>query len=106
MGQSARFLQGSIEMDDSEQAMVKRMDHACATMTDTHVLLRYQRKDGSIFVNQSSLFCVFATDSCCMKERQSTALMMCVHADVTGLTPEQCEERQTHAEELRNIIQS
>jgi hypothetical protein len=31
---------------------------------------------------------------------------MCVHADVTGLTAEECEVRNTHAEELKDIVQT
>ena len=105
VGKSARFLQGSLELSESDKEMVGRMAHACTTMTDTKVQLCSQRKDGSTFVNQSSLFVVFSTDSCCLKERQNSGLLMCVHADVTGLTPEQCDERQAHAEELKAIIQ-
>ena len=64
-----------------------------------------QRKDGTIWLNQSSLFHVFATESSCSAERHNSALLMCVHQDVTGLSEEQCLERNAHAEELKSIIQ-
>ena len=103
LGQSARFLQGEI---DTDVDMVAKMRHACATMTDTSVKLQNQRKDGSVFMSQSSLFHVFATESNCTHERHNSALMMCVHADVTGLTDEQCAERNASAEELKDVVQA
>ena len=49
---------------------------------------------------------VFASNSTCMRQRKESALLMCVHADVTGLREEQCDERNKHAEELRGIVQT
>ena len=105
VGQSARFLQGSIQRKGSDIETFKRMSIACQTMTDTNFRILNQRKDGSIFLNQSSLFHVFASESSCSAERHNSALLMCVHQDATGLTEEQCLERNKHAEELKTIIQ-
>ena len=110
VGQSARFLQGDLaetgRCDENDAAMVAKMREACSNMTDTHVRLRNQRKDGSVFLNQSSLFTVFATESACAQERHNSALLMCVHADATGLTEAECQKRNADAEELKNIIQA
>jgi hypothetical protein len=55
-----------------QQAMVARMRKAIETMTDTTVRLTNYRKDGSSFINQSSLFVIFATKSTCAVERKAT----------------------------------
>jgi hypothetical protein len=48
---------------------------------------------------------IFATDSTCPVKRRESALLMCVHADVTGLDDSVANIRNENAEELKDIVQ-
>ena len=61
------------------------MHSAVEAVTDCVVRITNYRKDGSKFMNQSSLFSVFTSPS----NYKATAQLLCVHADVTGLVRRQ-----------------
>ena len=83
------------------------MKNAIETMTDTVATITNYKKDGTKFLNQSSLFVVFAEPSTetCPHKRMATAQLLCVHADVTGLGSEVCDQVQEDATALKDVVQ-
>ena len=77
VGKNCRLLQG----EESEPEQIHKMRSAVEAVTDCVVRVTNYRKDGSKFVNQSSLFAVFTSRGSC----KATAQLLCVHANVTGL---------------------
>lgn len=81
------------------------MRKAIETLSDCVVTVTNYKKDGTKFINQSSLFPVFETDSHCPHERTATVLLLCVHADVTSLNEQQREQLQGDALAVKKVVQ-
>jgi hypothetical protein len=79
--------------------------NAVETLTDCVVTVTNYKKDGTKFINQSSLFTVFESDSDCPHERMATVQLLCVHADVTGLSEELQQQVQADALALKQLVQ-
>ena len=81
------------------------MRTAIETMTDCVATITNYKKDGTKFINQSSLFVIFQTASDCPHTKMATAQLLCVHADVTGLGPEVCKQVEDDATVLKGVVQ-
>jgi hypothetical protein len=130
LGKNCRFLQGSscsVELlpshslfnadlanewailraagPETEAEEVAKMREAVDTLSDCVVTVTNYKKDGTKFINQSSLFTVFETDSECPSERMATVQLLCVHADVTSLNEQLRQQLQADALALKQVVQ-
>jgi hypothetical protein len=90
---------------ESEKEESSKMRTAIETMTDCVATITNYKKDGTKFINQSSLFVIFQTASDCPHTKMATAQLLCVHADVTGLGPEVCKQVEDDATVLKGVVQ-
>ena len=90
---------------ETEAEEVAKLRKAIETLSDCVVTVTNYKKDGTKFINQSSLFPVFETDSQCPHERMATVQLLCVHADVTSLNEQLREQLQADALALKQVVQ-
>ena len=81
------------------------MHTAVETLTDCVATVTNYKKDGTKFINQSSLFTVFETEADCQHERMANVQLLCVHADVTDLDDGVRRQVQADAQALKEVVQ-